>query len=371
MLYSSDKIQINKNKSVGYDSKLRTHQVFMGDYWDEFGLLSYPEIKKALVLGCGSGSCIRPLLSNAPKMKITLVDNDADALKKCTEIYSKYFPEINFEVINQDASFVESFGSNYDLIIVDTYTDKGYTSFLNFSGYFEKLEHALSDSGILAINCFTVPTFLSSGISNAETFFIEILSKSFSKIRTFPFRRNITILASKHPIPNERVDNSRLNEIDSIVFESQIIRKKNREYQVTNPLNNRSVKCLPLFEQIGREMNASWIEHDSLRKEKTIPTSSYIHSILTNSHLHPDHVTDFFNGHNDPLVDIPVIMGSLTSDGSNNSTVFLTSILEVIHEVKKRNLQSFYHFYLPQLVSIAAHMEVSDKDTLKKITDVF
>lgn len=363
MFYSHTRKSFEKTKEGNeLDSYFRTDSVFTGDYWDEFSLFGSDRPLKTLVIGCGNGACIRPILSSAPTTDLTLIDIDQTALETTEAIYQEYFPKLKFKTLNLDASNLESLTGGYDLIWLDIYTDHGYLSFLNFDGYFAKLKSLLSSKGMLAINAFTTPTFFAAeSLGKAESFLLEKMQSLFKEPQILPYRRNITIFSKPWIEPSS--SNQSLKPIDQMIRKIQKIRLAN-PFEV--PSFSESLR-LPSFKEVNSEMQVRWKRFEQSRAETGAPNSQIIHDVLLDSFSTKGSIRELFQGHELSLPEIPVLMGAFIRSGCNHHSLYLESLFDLAPLVLERSKNLFIHYYLPQMAAIAANTSMNQSFALERV----
>lgn len=345
-----------------FDSFFRTESVFTGEYWDEFSLFGSDRPLKTLVIGCGNGACIRPILASAPKTHLTLIDIDKNALAATKSIYQEHFEKLKFKTLHKDACNLESLEGGYDLIWLDIYTDKGFPDFLNFGGYFVNLKKLLSTTGTLAINVFTTPAFFAvNSLGKAESYFLKRMKSLFEKPQLIPFRRNVTIFSK--PWAEDSSITASLKPMDKLMRKTQRIRISN-SFELS-PLS--IVHRLPTFKEISREMMGRWESFDASRQDTLVPNSERIHQVLLDHHGTKNSILGLYRGHEQLLPEVPTLMGAFIGSGNSQHLLYLESLLEIAPVILERSKNILIHFYLPQITAIAANLSSCPPTLVKKI----
>ena len=366
MFYSNTTTSFEKTKEGNeQDSFFRTDTIFTGDYWDEFSLFGSDRPLKTLVIGCGNGACIRPILSSAPGTDLTLIDIDKKALETTEAIYQEHFPKLKFKTLNLDASNLEVLEGGYDLIWLDIYTDKGYLSFLNFDVYFSNLKSMLSKDGLLAINAFTTPTFFAAeSLGKAESLLLKKMKSLFEDPQMLPYRRNITIFSK--PWGEYTSSNNSLKPIDQLIRKIQRVRIAH-SFEIKS--STKSTR-LPSFNEINSEMQSNWKLFEKSRAGTSAPNSKLIHEVLLDSFSSKQSILSLFDGHDLALPEIPVLMAAFIRSGCNHHSLYLESLFEVASVVIKRSKNIFIHYYLPQIAAISANTSMNQTFILEKFDSI-
>lgn len=143
------------NDGAGPQTVARKDSILTGLYYDYFSLLPYlgkKNFNDVLLIGLGGGIIANQIHYFHPGMEITAVEIDP----KVIEIAKKYFDLTDTaKVYNQDGRIFERLerGRNYDIIIIDAYTQQLYIPFhLTTAEFFSEVKRTLRDRGIVAMN---------------------------------------------------------------------------------------------------------------------------------------------------------------------------------------------------------------------------
>jgi len=227
MLYSANLSSHLKPKPQGMDSYLRGDRIFNGMYWDEFSLtqtaLCSPKI---LILGAGHGACIRPLLARYPEAKLTLVDNDPEALNALREVHDRYFEITDLDCIACDAQDFSLSRQGWDIIWLDLYSSTGMVPMMWDDLQLARIADALAPKGTLYFNLFSTPCYLGSTTEDSRVRLIaKKMSRHFPEIRIFPHRRNFTFSARRTKSEVcPPLKNSKLSPTDALLLRCQTLR---------------------------------------------------------------------------------------------------------------------------------------------------
>lgn len=352
MLYSATSQTYEKTKSEGQDSRLDTRKVFSGDYWDEFGLLGGPEVGRILVLGAGYGACVRPLLAASPNARITLVDTDEAALKRCKEIHKKHFPTIRVDIAHADAKDIHGTNGWFDLIWVDLYTDTGYADCLQDAAFFPRLYKMLSPRGMLAMNVFTTPTHFSEmRVSQAENIATRLIGTAFPLVSRFPFRRNVTLVGHKIRQIFGR-SFAKLTQVDQLTYDILRLRAENR---LTPVEVGGATKKLPTFLEINQEMTENW------REVKGVVDPAQLTAELHSQSLTAREMSERVQSLQGMRYALPVMVGALSDGKDHLAQTFVQYLIEYGRKEAATRPLKFIHYFLPQLASILGRGEFDSK----------
>lgn len=257
MFYAQTQKIIDKNLTY-----LDTTSVFTGQYWDEFGITSYliPPKAHVLMLGLSFGGGIRPILGSDKDVSLICVDYDTTSVKACRDFYKKYFPEIQFEARAAEAmAFLKSCTDKYNCIWLDIYEDNSYSHLYFNHEFFDLLKHHLTDDGVLLINSYGLPNqFSPLNKEGIQSRFCQFLSDHFKTIKMIPYRRNLTLVASRNQIsiyPTKA--HPSLNPLDKQTFQSFEPRLHSAQPipKITSVLPSTG-----LFVEIDAQMREQWNE---------------------------------------------------------------------------------------------------------------
>ncbi len=351
ILYSNQQISIQKKKSRGFDSCWHTSNVFTGDYWDEFGLLLAQKPSadklKVLVLGAGKGACVRPILASHSSCKITLVDTDKKSLLETKKIFEDYFPDIQcLEFVHNDAeAFLESCRSEYDLIWVDLYTNTGYAPCMNHQKFYSKLNDVLSFNGSVAVNCFTTASPLSiEQLGVAESFVASKLQTITNEVSYIPYRRNMTMIASRK---NRQF---RLMNIDHLKIKDQLVLniQKHRIKYKKNVLISKVRDSLPDFEGVDKEFASRWNNSGMLN-------NNYLHSVLKNESINENDLSEITSSSKNALSFLSVVIGGMNHKYLDE--IFLKWSFDRILKFSVFS-KTELDYFLTQFVSVVVRSEI-------------
>lgn len=211
-LYSPLKVSryygITGDSNSTFESYTDTSSVFSGQYFDDFSLPSQlrPHLnQKVLMLGLGLGSGVRPILASNQVSSVVGVDADPLSVAAAGHFFSEHFPELSLRIERADAfAFLKNTeDGSFDTIWIDLFDKDGFSSCLADRRFFEMLPSKLTRDGIVAINAFTIPVFLGMFAEHSpEARISASLKETFDNVGFFPYRRNITLLASNAPLEN-------------------------------------------------------------------------------------------------------------------------------------------------------------------------
>lgn len=237
-------------------------RVFAGQYWDEFGMTAHlvPDGAHVLMLGLARGGGLRPILSSSKKLKITAIDFNPSLVEGCRNQFRKDFPRLDFEAIHMDAAnFLSSTSEKFDCIWLDLYSESEYCPLYFDTSFIRSLNEHLKDTGVLMVNAYGLPNqFLPLERSGVQSAHVACLKKEFSHIAAIPYRRNMTIIASKcRPQALSAEPHRDLNFRDSRSFRGMAMRL-NHLSSISFIENTVSVDlCL---QNINRHMIRLWSE---------------------------------------------------------------------------------------------------------------
>lgn len=204
-------------------SEFSPAQIFIGEYWDDFALPVFfcnTKHQSVLILGLGLGAGIRPLIATGMVANVTAVDVDINFINSAKKIYETNFSGLNVKIIHDDAEqFVSKHLEKYDLIWIDLYDEQGLPEFLTKPLFYEKLHRILNNSGVVAINLFTVPAHLRQLEGGTMPLQVsKLLTQSgFTLQFGIPYRQNFTLVARQNSsltyISPQHLEISELNQM--------------------------------------------------------------------------------------------------------------------------------------------------------------
>ncbi len=258
MFYSATPLKIKEKTSVVDDS-----QVFTGQYWDEFGVTGHlvPHQARVLMLGLAYGGGIRPILASNKKVELHVVDLDSRTNERCKDQFANHFPEIEFTVHTSDAeSYLQNSSETWNAIWIDLYAFDGYIDLLSKREFLNQIKSALKPGGVALFNLFGIPNqFDPLSQPGPQSFIYSAIRKEFAEVRTLPYRRNLTVVASETSIrtyPTEsHPDLSGLDKTTFNLLKRRLVWLDNAEPQAkANSLTAEEGK----FEHIDQMMRSNW-----------------------------------------------------------------------------------------------------------------
>lgn len=360
MYYSNNELNIN-NKMTSLDGS----QIFNGTYWDEFGLAHafLQENSRVLVLGLAQGACIRPLLSTGKIKELTCIEIDDDAAKNCSAVYSKHFPDLEFDITRNDASdFLKQTEKKFDLIWVDLYLDNGYTDLYFNSEFWKDIKKTIAKNGIILINSFGLPMHLDPFRgNNGQSKFLKLMSQLFPKLKYIPYRRNMTLIIEEGSTNlNTEVPSIKL--FDQMIIKSHILKYKN---SMTLPEISSKQNCdANTFAIIDIEMRQKWMEIVSLINNYSdkynlnisrINTPIEIRDLVHNDKLCMELLDKLLETRNEKIIWLPVFIGGEINCSKLNASWFMTWFIQNRNLLKNMMSSEYYSYFLPQVTAMVVN----------------
>lgn len=242
-------------------SYLAPEQVFAGQYWDEFGITPHlvPDRGEVLMLGLAAGGGIRPILTSHKSISVTAIDICDSAVTSCLKFYAEIFPDIKFDAFACDAlDFLENTKKSFDAIWVDLYSEDSYSP-LNFNERFHELiRNRLTPDGVVLINAYGLPFQFSPLKSpGPQARLTHTLQQHFHFVSALPFRRNLTLIASRTPLslyPYE--PHPGLNELDRLTHD--LIASRLRSLSIIEPIEEDHRHSLGTLSNVNSRLPSLW-----------------------------------------------------------------------------------------------------------------
>lgn len=244
-------------------SYLDPHQVFTGNYWDEFGFTSFlvPNNAKVLMLGLASGGGLRPLFSSTKNIQLKCVDMDTKSIESCRQIFDQNYSKLQFEIINAEAKkFLQNSNDLYDLIWLDLYHTDSYSELYFDQDFLALLKLHLGAKGVLAVNAYGLPThFNPLSTASVQRECARRLQQHFPFLGTIPNRRNQTLLASAtRPSIHETQPSPTLSALDKRSFLVQGARLQHLQEIPKLSEITMDLTVSARFNELDRQMRNSW-----------------------------------------------------------------------------------------------------------------
>ncbi|MBI2972360.1 MAG: fused MFS/spermidine synthase [Armatimonadetes bacterium] len=145
--------------------------------------LFHPGIKKVLVVGLGSGSVPKRLISDFPGVQIDSVELDPVVV----DVAKRYFSlrdDPRHRIFVQDGrQYIKRTGEAYDLIVMDAYHAEGVPFHLVTREFFQQVKTKLRPGGIVAAN---IVGFLGGANSKLFKAIYKTYAEEFSGLYLFP-----------------------------------------------------------------------------------------------------------------------------------------------------------------------------------------
>ncbi|MBC7740992.1 MAG: hypothetical protein H7061_02265 [Bdellovibrionaceae bacterium] len=263
-----------KSKIIDHNlTYLHSQKVFTGQYWDEFALTSslVPDNAEVLMLGLSLGGGIRPILSGDKIISLTCVDYDSPSVNKCKSFYKEYFPEIKFKAITEDAKiYLSQCSKKFHAIWLDIYEAEAYSSLYFEQDFMNLIKSSLENGGVLLVNSYGLPNHFSPlELDGVQNHLAKFLAANFESLRSIPFRRNITFVASNAPAKiYETQPQAALNAMDKFTFkfiQQKLQASASQEITFNTESSAPTVKEYK-FGEIDNQMRAQWQELRNLIK---------------------------------------------------------------------------------------------------------
>ncbi|KAI6172132.1 Spermidine synthase [Aphelenchoides besseyi] len=188
-------------KSSTYGNVLVLDNVIQCTERDEFSyqemlthlpMFAHPNPKKVLLIGAGDGGILREVLKHEAVESVVMCEIDEmviDVSKKYLPGMSSCFSNPKFELhIGDGFEFLKTHKNEYDVIITDSSDPVGPAQSLFGEHYFELINLALRDGGILASQCESIWLHLEL-IKNMVKFNRRIfptVSYAYASVPTYP-----------------------------------------------------------------------------------------------------------------------------------------------------------------------------------------
>ncbi|SFX75922.1 hypothetical protein SAMN04487866_1234 [Thermoactinomyces sp. DSM 45891] len=251
-LYSKNQFLLDAIQSLISGSR-----IFTGNQPDDLSIgCSINSGNRVLILGTGFGAAIRSTLAGIPNAKITVVDYDKNVIESCSSLYKHLFPTLDpVTYVYGDASKIDSLvNSTFDLIYVDLYSDTHCPDFVLEEPFWNIIRLRLAEKGSIVANTWGLPTHLFPYDANTpQARMIQLLARCFKNLYAFPFRRNITLVASQTDIQVKEIRTDyQLHELDRAYFDFFPLRWMTSHKISTDSIDD---KCFNILDTAHREMD--------------------------------------------------------------------------------------------------------------------
>eukprot|EP00186_Timspurckia_oligopyrenoides_P004372 CAMPEP_0182451520 /NCGR_PEP_ID=MMETSP1172-20130603/43762_1 /TAXON_ID=708627 /ORGANISM="Timspurckia oligopyrenoides, Strain CCMP3278" /LENGTH=293 /DNA_ID=CAMNT_0024649301 /DNA_START=159 /DNA_END=1040 /DNA_ORIENTATION=+ len=166
-------------------------------------MYSHANPERVLVVGGGDGGVLREVLRHPSVIEASLCEIDQDVItvsKKYLPTLSSAYQDPRVSIHIQDgAVFMESHQNYFDIIITDSSDPVGPADVLFKPPYFEKMNSALRESGIICSQgeCIWLHLDLIRPLMNACKNIFPVVDYAFTTIPTYPSGQIGFVLCSK------------------------------------------------------------------------------------------------------------------------------------------------------------------------------
>ncbi len=339
-------------------SQVSPSQVFIGQYWDEFGLVCHlvPDESEVLMLGLGYGGGIRPIFSSKNNYNLTCVDLNVEYVDKCSKLFDDHFPKIRFRAYQQDAiEFLKLETRFYDCIWVDVYQPEAYCDFVLKEDFYSLLRSRLGQGGVVFVNSYGLPNqFEPLRQSGPQSYLSQVLKAQFSFVGAIPYRRNITFVAAdQRPRIRPVQPHADLNSLDRLSLQTMRL-KLEAIQEVGSHLQSSQASIEAkdlLFSEIDKKMRAGWLLiMEELGKFGAFLTEPKDLLNLIQNQILCEKILNNLEGLSTPVRSFfPILCASESSLNPINVAWILNWTLENWHRLKSTDPVLYQTIWLPQM----------------------
>lgn len=259
--------------------RVKSERIFCGQYYDEMGCVGFlgDSSKRkisVLMLGLSDGVALAPIAASTRVASLTAVDMDKTAYDRSLDNRNLISDHIDFYSIVADAAnFLVITPDQYDVIIVDLYTQSAYASVTFEYEFHQLLKSRLSPRGHIIFNGFGIPMNLDPfGGPTPQAWLAHCLQKSWGDIHHLSHRRNATFIIG----PSIEFIHGASSAGESLCASDQLFMDimKLRLRYLTPTINSYTVLTSPALDFAGIDLEARRRWNNSLPiLSKFLPTS--------------------------------------------------------------------------------------------------
>lgn len=174
-------------------------------------LCAHPNPKKVLVIGGGDGGVLREIVKHPSLEEVTLCEIDEAVIR----ISKQFLPgmAVGFEHpkakvhVGDGFEFLKAHKNEFDVIITDSSDPVGPAEVLFQKGYFELLNEALREDGIICSQgeCIWVELAFIKGVMSTCRSIFPVVHFAYTSIPTYPSGQIGFIICSKNPDRDVRI----------------------------------------------------------------------------------------------------------------------------------------------------------------------
>jgi hypothetical protein len=249
----AEEILCPAGSSGHFHAHLSQGHVFHGTFVDDLASVVHhvDRPSRVLILGASLSAALLPMSIFVGVEEVTLVDIEPIDSPLLDQLRDQF--QITRVVCNAEklaGCCVDSF----DLIYCDLFTDWGYAQAMIDGTFYRQLDRLLAPGGLIAVNAFDVPAYLSPECGQTvTTTIIALLQSAGLSVKFLTHRRNTLVLGTRNE-EREKLADHVTRELFGLDRERYFLAKRRAlEFRDAPSLLEESARCLTTasFQEIG------------------------------------------------------------------------------------------------------------------------